>query len=178
MEPVSEAVRIRPARDRELERAGELAVQAFARLRGLLTPENRSVMEEGVRFATAIDTKGRLLVAELSGEVVGTVRYTGPGQPDHPIYPERFAYLRALAVSPQHLRHGIGRALTRACVAAARRDRAEALVLLVADANATARRLYEGLGFEPYRELPDYLGILHRAYCLRLSPDEAMEGKD
>ncbi len=176
MVPGQEAVRIRQARPQELERAEALAIRAFARLQGLLPPENRAALEAGIRFATAMDTKGRLLVAELAGEIVGSVRYTEPGHGDHPIFPDRFAYLRALAVSPSHLRRGIGRQLTRACIAAAEQEGAEAIGLLVADANTAARRLYEELGFRPYRQLPDHHGILHRAYCLRLAPDGAKDG--
>ena len=169
MDAEGKEIEIRPAREDELDRAGELAVRAFSRLRGLLTPDNWLVMQERIRFTTAEDTLGSLLVAELAGEIIGSVRYTGPGHGGHVIYPDRFAYVRSLAVSLEHPRRGIGRTLTEACIDAARRGGAEAIGLHVAEANTTARRLYEQLGFRFYRQAPDYFGLPYLAYYLRFS---------
>ena len=163
-------IEIRLAREDELERAGDLAVRAFSRLRGLLTPEGWAAMQKGIRRTTAQDRQGRLLVAELAGELVGSVRYTGPGHGGHVIYPDGFAYVRSLAVSPDHPRQGIGRALMRACIAAAGQQEAEAIGLHVAEANAAARSLYEGMDFRFYRQAPDYFGLPYVAYHLPLAP--------
>lgn len=159
-------VTIRPARDDEFDRAGDVAVQAFSLLRGLLTPENWAVMENRIRDTTVRDPRGYLLVADLDGEIVGSVRYTSPGHGGHEIYPDRFAYIRAVAVSPHHLRRGIGQMLTEACIDAARCDRADAVGLHVAEANAAARALYDGLGFQFYRQAPNYFGIPYQVYYL------------
>lgn len=169
MDAEGKAVEIRPARDDELDRAGELAACAFSRLRSLLTPENWLVMQERIRFTTAEDTLGCLLVAVFAGEIVGSVRYTGAGHGGHVIYPDRFAYVRSLAVSLEHPRRGIGRSLTEACIEAARQDGAEAIGLHVAEANTAARRLYEQLGFRFYRQAPAYFGLPYLAYCLRFA---------
>ncbi len=132
-------------------------------------------METGIRFVTAQDRLGTLLVADLTGEIVGSVRYTGPGHGGHVIYPDHFAYIRAVSVSPDHLRRGIGRKLSEACIDAAKRDRAEAVGLHVAEANEAARALYKKLGFRSYRKAPDYFGIPYQAYFIRL-PSVASKG--
>ncbi|MGI9507188.1 MAG: GNAT family N-acetyltransferase [Geminicoccaceae bacterium] len=95
------------------------------------------------------------------------MRYTGPGHGGHKIYPDSFAYIRAVAVSPDHLRHGIGRQLTEKCIEVARRHAAEAVGLHVARENDAARTLYARLGFKFYREVPDYFGIPYEAFYIR-----------
>lgn len=165
-------IRIRPVREDERDEAGEIAVQAFSRLRGLLTPDGWTALEKGIRFVTTQETLGTLLAAEIEGKIAGSVRYTGPGHGGHIIYPDRFAYIRAVAVSPHHLRRGVGQALTQACIAAARRDRAEAVGLHVAAANEAAKALYRQLGFRWYREAPDYFGIAYEAYYIPFPPLE------
>lgn len=162
-----EPVRIRLACDNEMDEAGDNAVRAFARLRGLLTPDDWTAMERGIRFTTAQDKLGTLLVAEQADTIVGSVRYTGPGHGGHVIYPDRFAYIRAVAVSPDFSRRGIGRKLTEACIEAAKQDMANAIGLHVAKANQNARALYRDLGFRWYRQALDYFGIPYEAYCIR-----------
>lgn len=158
---------VRAAKPNELGPAGELAVGAFSRLRSLLPDGNWPKLAEAIRFTTAEESVGRLLVAGKGGEILGTVRYTGPGHGGHVIYPKSFAYIRALAVSQNHTRAGVGRELTQACIDAAMEDQAEAIGLHVALANQAARALYRKMGFEPYRDAPDYFGIPYTAYCIR-----------
>ena len=160
-------VRIRMARPDELARAGDVAVRAFSRLRCLLTDENWLVMERVIRFTTAEDQLGCLFVADWQGQIVGSVRYTGPGHGGHKIYPDSFAYIRAVAVSPDHSRHGIGRQLTEKCIEIAQQDAAEAVGLHVARENDAARALYARLGFKFYREAPDYFGLPYEAFFIR-----------
>ena len=162
-------VRVRPARPEDLEQAGENAARAFSLLRELLTSENRTALEATIRHTTVRETLGCLLIAEQNGELVGSVRYTGPGHGGHTIYPNDFAYIRAVAVSPDHLRCGIGRKLTEACIEAAEKDKAEAVGLHVATANHAAVALYRQLGFRFYRDIPDYFGIPYQALFLRFS---------
>lgn len=124
-------------------------------------------MEKVIRFTTAEDQRGHLLVADLAGEIVGSVRYTGPGHGGHAIYPDSFAYIRAVAVAPDYLRHGIGRKLTEACIETAQEDVAEAVGLHVANANEAAKMLYSQLGFQFFQKAPDYFGLPYEAYCIR-----------
>ena len=172
MSPEGRDIQVRPARADEFDEAGSLAVRAFSRLRGLLTADNWPQFEKAIRFTTAEDTVGELFVAVLAGEVVGSVRYTGPGHGGHIIYPDRFAYIRSVAVSLDYPRCGIGRKLTEACIEAARRDGAEAVGLHVADANGAARSLYGKLGFQFYLQAPDYFGIPYLAYYMPLQSQE------
>jgi RimJ/RimL family protein N-acetyltransferase len=56
--------------------------------------------------------------------------------------------LKGLMVSPAHRRRGVGRALLRAAIAAAREAGARRLTLRVLGHNADARSLYAACGFE------------------------------
>src|SRR5512142_2067351 len=60
----------------------------------------------------------------------------------------RIAMIANVATHPDHRRQGIGRALTEAAMAHARRKGAKELWLHVRDDNPTAIRIYEGLGFQ------------------------------
>ncbi|TQV83610.1 GNAT family N-acetyltransferase [Denitrobaculum tricleocarpae] len=168
----SNEIVVRPADQSEFSLAGDVAVAAFSRLRPLLPEGNWPVMAKGIRFTTAEDSVGCLFVAVLSGEILGSVRYTGPGHGGHIIYPDSFAYIRAVAVSQAYARCGVGRKLTQACIDAALEDRAEAVGLHVAVANEAARNLYGKMGFEPYRDAPDYFGIPYTAYAIRFRESE------
>ena len=158
---------VRRAEPSEHAVAGQLAAGAFATLKPLLTPQNQALIEERIRAVTADDPTGILLVADLDGTLAGSVRYTAPGHGGHPIYPDRVAYVRSVAVSPHQRRRGIGAALVRDCIARARADRAEAVGLHVARANTVAVEMYLRMGFIFYRRAPHSFGIPYDAYLLR-----------
>ena len=65
-------------------------------------------------------------------------------------------YIHGVAVDREHRRHGAGRALLRAAIAAAPRLGARALVLQVSTTNAGAIALYKSEGFLPRRRRPAY----------------------
>jgi GNAT superfamily N-acetyltransferase len=73
------------------------------------------------------------------------------------------AMLHALYVAPRFRRHGLGGAATAAAAAVAAEQGAEWITLAVEEANAPARALYAGLGFEDagwylYRRGPEPSG--------------------
>ena len=89
-----------------------------------------------------------VLVAELDGEVVGSVRY----YPDASVmgfgFPRDWAGFRALAVHPDRRGLGIGEALVGACVERAREAGATAIGIHTAAFMRTAVGIYERCGFE------------------------------
>jgi len=86
-----------------------------------------------------------VLVAVLDGAVVG---YATLGRWYDIAASAHVLELKGLAVLPDHQRHGIGRRLVDAAIAAARRRQARRLALRVLGPNAAARTLYESCGFQ------------------------------
>ena len=115
---------IRPAGPVEAKRIGELDRE--------WTP----ILGRAARFERAA-SKGRLLVAELDGELVG---YAAQGR--------FFGYdfLELLAVRPDKRRQGIATALIRAVEA---RSTSGKLFTSTNESNTPMRRLCERLGFQP-----------------------------
>ncbi|GAY13102.1 GNAT family N-acetyltransferase [Pseudonocardia sp. N23] len=88
---------------------------------------------------------GAVLVAEADGVVAG---YVAVGN-SLPVPAHRHVReIRGLAVDPDHVGHGIGRALVTAAVDREARAGTVKVTLRVLGPNAAARRVYEACGFE------------------------------
>ncbi len=113
-----------------------------------------------------------VLVADLHGEIVGTVTYVrgpGPYAEGDPPDPEA-AWIRMLAVAPEAMGRGIGLALAEECIDRARADGRRRILLNTGDAQVAARRLYERLGFERRPDLDELIDedLWMRTYSLEL----------
>lgn len=75
-----------------------------------------------------------------------------------------------LATAPSVRGRGLGRRLLRWVLAEARRLRASVVLLEVAEANATARALYESAGFTIVRKRRDYYGPREHALVAQWVP--------
>lgn len=95
-------------------------------------------------------------VSELSDGIAGYVK-VGPALPIPAA--EHVLEIKGLAVAPAARRHGVGRALLHAAIAAAREAGARRLTLRVLSANAPAQALYAACGFEVE-------GVLREAFLL------------
>lgn len=100
---------VRPAEARDDAAAGELLVQSFLTAYAAKMPEVR-LSEQRVRELRDMAGKratATVLVAELHGEVVGTVMLYRPGHPQSEAWLPNSADLRQLAVAPTHFGKGI-----------------------------------------------------------------------
>ncbi|HVF76315.1 MAG TPA: GNAT family N-acetyltransferase [Acidimicrobiales bacterium] len=102
--------------------------------------------DEIVRIAGRL-SGAETYVADLDGEVVGTVSLvTDAGHDGHP-WPPNGAVIRFLAVAPNHAGRQLGRRLTETCVDRARALGAAFVGLHTAPVMTAARRIYERAGF-------------------------------
>jgi GNAT superfamily N-acetyltransferase len=157
---------IRPVRPDEHDIVGELVVRAFSTIYDDLGDYEAVIRDVGDRAASA-----EVLVAELGGSVVGTVTYvSGPGPYAEGPDPDA-AWIRMLAVDPDHEGRGLGTALSLACVERARADGRQRVLLNTGDPQLTAHRLYQRLGFarRPDLDVEVERGFWLRAYALELT---------
>ncbi len=139
-------IRVRQALPADHHRIAEVTLAAYLEVPGVAA--DLPYLDE------LADVPGRaavvpVLVAEdaLSGAVLGAVAYIpGPG-PMAETERDGEAGFRMLAVDPAAQGRGVGRLLVDACLARARADGRDRLVLLTLPQMTSAHRLYERLGF-------------------------------
>lgn len=138
-------VTVRPARDDELERAGELTAAAYL-ADGFVRPD-------GPYLAVLADARSRAQQAELlvavddRDRLLGTVTVSEPGTAYAEVSRPGELEFRMLGVDPAARGRGIGELLTRAVIDRARRRGDHRVVLCSAEAMHAAHRLYRRLGF-------------------------------
>ena len=116
--------------------------------------------------------RGRVLVVELDGVVVGVVALLAPSAPGRAVARRGEAELVRLVVSPSTRRRGVGRALTRRCAQIARQEGWPAIALWSREYQTAAHRLYESLGYErrPERDDTDATGHARLVFRLLIQP--------
>ncbi|WP_198940371.1 GNAT family N-acetyltransferase [Micromonospora sp. CB01531] len=136
-------------------------VRAGAAL-GWVEPPSRADVAEllghVVRAVRAGD--GSLRAAYLDRRLVGLgywLRYARPTHRPH-------ADLEKIAVDGAAQGRGVGRALTAALIADARRSGIEVLTLDARGDNSSALHLYRSLGFTEYGRLPDFVAVGERRF--------------
>lgn len=146
---------IREARPEEHAAAGKVAVSGYRAFYG----EALGSYAEHLADVPARAAGATLLVAVEDGAILGTVTYVGdPASPFGRDQAPDEASIRMLAVEPQEMRRGIGRALSLACIDRARSEGKRAVILHADEIMKGARALYEDLGFrrDPGRDFaPD-----------------------
>ena len=144
------AVRIRELRPADAPRVGQLTLASYDAY-GRIDGPYRQDLADPLRRR---DGCTALLVAELDGEVVGTVSFVLPDdeQWEGRAEPEGDAAFRVLAVDPTAEGRGVGRALVGACIDAARARGCRRIVISTMAWMDRAQRMYAELGF---RRRPD-----------------------
>lgn len=169
-EPVG--VLLRAAKGDERDGVIRLMFSAYDEFKPFLTPENWQTMMFNLTRVIQDAREGELLVAEVFGELAGTVTYYSPGPKDYTRVPAEWAVIRALGVQPAWRRRGIARLLTDECLRRAHEDRAPTVGLHTSVLMHAARRMYEDLGFVPQSEFT-HLGVGFTVYALSLHPPSA-----
>lgn len=147
---------IRDARKEELDAVSALLVDAYAQFMPpaseTRTPEERAGWEGYRRNIADVWSRAPIsstIVAERDGKLLGSVNYYASGQADSldDAWPDGWASIRLLGVSPQSRGLGVGRALMAECLRRARADGAKAMGLHTTMLMDVARAMYLRLGF-------------------------------
>jgi ribosomal protein S18 acetylase RimI-like enzyme len=139
-------LKIRNARPEELDEVSQLLKEAYQQYAEVMPQEVFQSYLENI-----LDVRGRLpeselIVAELDRHLVGTVTlflHSSESQD----WPEGWASVRLLGVLPQYRKQGIGQALMEECIRRCKNEGIKTLGLHTSEAMATAKRMYERLGF-------------------------------
>ena len=156
-------------RHAESDRVGRLTLAAYDGY-GSMQGEYRAYLGDPLR---RVDGCSALLVAELQGDIVGTVTLVQPGDEQ---WEGRAADgdhgFRVLAVDPGAEGRGVGRRLVEVSLEHARGQGARRVFIMSMRWMVRAHRLYEGLGFVRRADLdvrfPSGDGV---AFTCDLSPD-------
>ena len=149
---------IRPARPEELQAVSSLLERAWAEhFTGEVEPE-RETYRHSVPDVWERLHDSELLVAELDGDIAGTVTYYGanPGESTGEGWPQGWASFRLLGVDPVFRGRGVGRVLAEWCIARALAEGAPAIGLHTSDLMKVARAMYERIGFVRMPEMDFY----------------------
>lgn len=135
---------VREARPEEFRLVGDLVVDAYR----TLDDAGDTTYDAMLRDVASRAETSQVLVAEVDGDVLGTVTYVRPGGDLAEVDDPGAATIRMLGVAPAARGRGIGQALVRSCVSKATRDGAARIRLDTRTSMTSAQRLYERLGFE------------------------------
>jgi len=138
---------IRPVRPDEYGPLGELTVAAYHSLPDVM--DHQDAYDRQLHdVARRAETSCVLVAVGPEGELLGGVTYVrGPDDPYSEELAEGDAGMRMLAVDPARQRHGVGRALTQACLDRAREAGRRRLVLHTGAWMPAAIRLYDSMRF-------------------------------
>ena len=136
-----------------------LLISSFAPITGRMSPEDAQTFAAALAVSHAkYAHKGVWFVAAAKEELVGCVAYFRPFSTQHPLFQGNSAHIQLLGVSPSQTRAGVGRLLMLHCLAQARANTADGLLLQTSELMPEARALYESLGFVMTKILPSVWG--------------------
>ena len=162
------APEVGPMTAAERDAVNAIGMAAYAQFEGTYSDWER--FRAGPANLAALDAEGEVLVArDASGRPLGAVGYFAPGTPRPDFFPRETAVIRMLAVAPEARGHGVGRALTDACIRRACADGASTISLHTSPAMAVALAMYQRMGFRHVRALPDRFGVPYAIYQREVS---------
>ena len=156
-ENVTSEIQIRNFHPNERDAVDAVVRGAWAELIDLMPQGDQLAARLG--SLTEHADQSEVIVAELNGQIVGTVGYVGAHQPKPDFFQPDWPMVRMLSVAPGHRGLGLGKQLLEECIARAKRDDAPVLALHTTAVMKAAQRLYFELGFEQIKELPLLFGV-------------------
>ena len=100
--------------------------------------------------------------------IAGAVAYFGPNSQKAAFFDQRWPIIRMLVVDPAFRGKGIGRALSDACIARARRDGSPIIALHTSPIMSVALPMYLKMGFVKAHDAPPIFGVAYAVYTKAL----------
>lgn len=172
MSRIEQEVFIRDAREDEREQIAKVMLEAYQQYAFEMPRERWEEYRANIRSSVYGNGPYARLVAELNGEIVGSVQLflnseAAYGRSDLSIHSP---IIRLLAVSPYARRRGIAKRLIREAARRSLELGAQTLYLHTSDMMAAAVKLYESLGFERAYEADTTNGeTLVKSYKIQLT---------
>lgn len=151
----------------DLQAAGSVIQRAYFRLPGFPHDEEYDALLGAVAERVA---DSDIVVALLEDRIVGCLTYVADQHSPHADFRDPFAAsFRFFGVDPSAQGRGIGGAMVKWCIARARDDGKQRLLIHTLESMPEAQRLYAGLGFrrQPASD-EDWDGIKGIAYVYDL----------
>jgi ribosomal protein S18 acetylase RimI-like enzyme len=146
---------IREAAKHELDFIREQRVNAYREHAQIIPSGHWKALEGAISSEADTQPGAELLVAELNGNIVGSVALFPPHTDAYEGYVEELDYpeIRMLAVSSEYRGKGVASALISECIHRAKNNGFRSIGLHTGEFMKDAIKLYEKIGFE---RLPEY----------------------
>ncbi|GGA43579.1 GNAT family N-acetyltransferase [Paenibacillus physcomitrellae] len=171
-----DAIVIRDAQEEDQPNIERLLLEAYGQYEEVMAGERWLAYRESIRDSVYKEGPVARIVAELNGEIVGSVQMfldseVAYGRSDLNI---QDPIIRLLATSPQARGRGVATLLIRESIERSRQLGGEMLYLHSSDLMAPAIRLYEHLGFvrTPEKEMLNGTTLV-KCFSIPLHPEKA-----
>ena len=159
-------IRLRDYQSPDAENLNRIAVSAFDQFRDHY--DDWPAMRAGLSKTSALGESGEVIIAEFQGTFAGAVAYFGPNSQKAAFFDQRWPIIRMLVVDPAFRGKGIGRALSNACIARARRDGSPIIALHTSPIMSVALPMYLKMGFVKAYDAPPIFGVAYAVYTKAL----------
>jgi GNAT superfamily N-acetyltransferase len=164
-------IRLRDYESADAENLNRIAVSAFDQFRDHYG--DWPAMLAGLSKTSDLSASGEVIVAEiqnaeLEDKFAGAVAYFGPNSQKAAFFDQRWPIIRMLVVDPAFRGKGIGRALSDACIARAKRDGSPIIALHTSLIMSVALPMYLRMGFVKAYDAPPIFGVAYAVYTKAL----------
>ena len=164
-------IQYREGRSSDAPSMTALAVQSYGQYKNELSEENFQKLICSVSDEQAmldLISKSVSFVALFQEAIIGMAFLLPAGNPTE-IYPDNWSYIRLLGVHPSWSGKGIATALSTRCIEKAKSSGESTIALHTSEFMDAARKVYERLGFEMLKAIPDRLGRKYWLYTKKIS---------
>jgi GNAT superfamily N-acetyltransferase len=159
-------IRLRDYESADAEDLNRIAVSAFDQFRDHYG--DWPAMLAGLSKTSDLNASGEVIIAELRNKFAGAVAYFGPNSQKAAFFDQRWPIIRMLVVDPALRGKGVGRALSEACIARAKRDGSPIIALHTSPIMSVALPMYLKMGFVKAYDAPPIFGVAYAVYTKAL----------
>jgi GNAT superfamily N-acetyltransferase len=159
-------IRLRDYEHADAENLNRIAVAAFDQFRDHYG--DWPAMLAGLSKTSDLSASGEVIIAKLQDKFAGAVAYFGPNSQKAAFFDQRWPIIRMLVVDPAFRGKGIGRALSDACIARAKRDGSPIIALHTSPIMSVALPMYLRMGFVKAYDAPPIFGVAYAVYTKAL----------